>query len=896
MSSTIFSATSVSGTAGNVEPHADVEGAGRQDPNALRDAPDDVPGEAPAPENPPAAELAEAEARLHRMLDTALDRSGGLRGMGGTLYDSIKAEIPRPKLFHGGFRIHASMLDAAKACDAAAASLRGIPAADFRRDPLPDAAFAALETFVGAQNELYAQIAAFQKKSGVRAALLDSLAQATQFRASEALNFAAVMQLSAMPAERRQEIAPGVMEPQGGTAGQAMRDMAHGMHGSRETAGKLKDDAARLFGRIDALEGRKGQMPIAGFRETIAGLRADLETLRGRVGAAMNPAEPPEGGHVLIPDRSLFSPVEGMLARSAERLEALAAADPKAGVKSAVGAVLPPVDQAALSAASALLGNLGGRLATGLSRYNAQLDGIMARLDAGTLTPEQLEHEMEDAAAILRDPETRRACGALLTMMRIAEHPTIGTAGIGSFYKHVCGESIPRGMADQLRRSAGQGGFVFVPPEMKKLAAQIEDTPLLARTAIVRSEIREASGMLRSTGANPQARGEYIQAALDHHVDMGTILEASLRGIAADQLELRAGDGILTRARKLGQGAANTVHLCTYRGSDGEDMKLVFKPEVGARRGLDHLCASGLGYRDGARIMQLNVAASRVADAIGCGRAIARSSIGSHDGQLGLFMEAAPGKTFADIAEGKPCCRTADGKELNFPEACRALRAKGKLGVMRANLMRELSRMEWADILSGQADRHGGNYLVDINPETGAVKITGIDNDASFGARKRGMAVVDLSRPDPRQQEFLDLLQSHGYAIPRDGRIELSQLPEELLIEARQQFGFNQLFWPTLIDRDTFDRLAALREGDYRAMLAPCMDADAVDAAVDRIKEAQAYAAELARDGRVVDDWAAPGVKETYARLKRGASDSLGERILNGFFTRDFLKKFNGLI
>ena len=896
MSSTIFSATSVSGTAGNAGPHADVEGAGHQDPNALREAPDEAPDGAPVPETPPAADLAQAETRLHRMLDTALGRSGGLRGMGGTLYGSIKAEIPRPKLFHGGFRIHASMLDAAKACDAAAASLRGIPAADFRRDPLPDAAFAALETFVGAQNELYAQIAAFQKKSGVRAALLDSLAQATQFRASEALNFAAVMQLSAMSAERRQEIAPGVMEPQGGTAGQAMQYMAHGMHGSRETAGKLRDEAALLFGRIDALEGRKGQMPIAGFRETIAGLRADLETLRGRVDAAMNPAEPPEGGHVLIPDRSLFSPVEGMLARSAERLEALAAADPKAGVKSAVGAVLPPVDQSTFSAAPALPGNLGTLLTTGLARYNAQRSGIMARLDAGTLTPEQLAHEMEDAVAILQAPDTRRACGALLTMMRIAEHPTIGAVGIGGFYQRVCGERIPRGMADQLRRNVGQGGFVLVPPEMKKLAAQIEGTPLLTRPAITRSEIREAAGMLRSTGANPQARGEYIQAALDHHVDMGTILEASLRGITADQLELRAGDGILTQARKLGQGAANTVHLCTYRGSDGEDMKLVFKPEVAARRGLDHLCASGLGYRDGARIMQLNVAASRVADAIGCGGAIARSSIGSHDGQLGLFMEAAPGKTFSDIAEGKPFCRTAGGKELNFPEACRALRANGKLGVMRANLMRELSRMEWADILSGQVDRHGGNYLVDINPETGAVKITGIDNDASFGARKTGMTVVDLSRPTPRQQEFLRLLQSRGYGIPRDGRIDLSRIPEKLLSETRQQFGFNQLFRPVLIDRDTFDRLTAVREEDYRAMLAPCMDADAVYPAVDRLEEAQAYAAELARHSRVVDDWAAPGIKETYARHTLGAPGSFGERIQNGFFTRDFLKKFNALI
>ena len=274
--------------AGNVEPHANIEDAEHQSPDALRDVQNDVPDEALVPENPPAADLVQAETRLHRMLDTALDRSGGLRGMSGKLYDAIKAEVPRPKLFHSGFRIHASMTDAAKACDAAAANLRGIPVADFRQSPLPDAAFTALKRFVDAQNKLYTQITAFREKSGVTIALLDSLAQATQFRASEALNFVAVMQLSAISPERRQELAPGIREPQGDTAGHAMQGMAHDMHGSREIAGKFKNDAAQLFGRIDTLEGRMGQMPIAEFGDTIAGLRADLEALRVRVNGAMS--------------------------------------------------------------------------------------------------------------------------------------------------------------------------------------------------------------------------------------------------------------------------------------------------------------------------------------------------------------------------------------------------------------------------------------------------------------------------------------------------------------------------------------------------------------------------------------------------------------------------------
>ena len=163
MSSTIFSATS--GTSISVDPHADVEGAGQQNPAV----PHDAQNGAPAPGNPPNEDLLQAEARLRQMLDTALDRSGGLRGIGGDLYDAIKTEIPRPKVFHGGFRIHSAMLKAANACDVAAANLRRIPIADFHANPLPDAAFAALEAFVGAQNELYTQIGAFQKASGVSA-------------------------------------------------------------------------------------------------------------------------------------------------------------------------------------------------------------------------------------------------------------------------------------------------------------------------------------------------------------------------------------------------------------------------------------------------------------------------------------------------------------------------------------------------------------------------------------------------------------------------------------------------------------------------------------------------------------------------------------------------------
>ncbi|MFR9041302.1 MAG: hypothetical protein ACLVIW_16400, partial [Bilophila wadsworthia] len=161
---------------------------------------------------------------------------------------------------------------------------------------------------------------------------------------------------------------------------------------------------------------------------------------------------------------------------------------------------------------------------------------------------------------------------------------------------------------------------------------------------------------------------------------------------------------------------------------------------------------------------------------------------------------------------------------------------------------------------------------------------------------KTGMTVVDLSRPTPRQQDFLNKLRREGYTIPPDGRIDLSKLPDRLLSETRQQFGFNQLFRPVLIDRDTFDKLTAIREDDYRAMLAPCMDNEAVDAAVSRLKDAQRHAARLEREHRVVEDWNAPGIRDIYTRHKVGAKGSFGERIQNGFFTRDFLAKFSAIL
>ena len=73
MSSTIFTATS--GTSISVDPHADVEGAGQQNPAVSHDAQNG----APAPGNPPNEDLVQAEARLSQMLEDPAEQAAGHR-------------------------------------------------------------------------------------------------------------------------------------------------------------------------------------------------------------------------------------------------------------------------------------------------------------------------------------------------------------------------------------------------------------------------------------------------------------------------------------------------------------------------------------------------------------------------------------------------------------------------------------------------------------------------------------------------------------------------------------------------------------------------------------------------------------------------------------------------
>ena len=124
-----------------------------------------------------------------------------------------------------------------------------------------------------------------------------------------------------------------------------------------------------------------------------------------------------------------------------------------------------------------------------------------------------------------------------------------------------------------------------------------------------------------------------------------------------------------------------------------------------------------------AELSMRNVATSRMAKILNINSLIAESTLTNVniDGKemQGIMMEGAKGKMLSEI---NTIAKNAGKKCKYSPEA-----------------FMSLLNLQVFDIICGQIDRNGGNYMCDYKEEADAVyitKITGIDNDMSFGQLK----------------------------------------------------------------------------------------------------------------------------------------------------------------
>ena len=125
----------------------------------------------------------------------------------------------------------------------------------------------------------------------------------------------------------------------------------------------------------------------------------------------------------------------------------------------------------------------------------------------------------------------------------------------------------------------------------------------------------------------------------------------------------------------------------------------------------------------------LNIASKNAAKALGMGGILVDYSVGTHNGVFGFYMEKAKGMT-PEAMKGFGLSRSSSGGGMSVKEI-KNLPAEQKMQV-KADLRRELNRMQWLDLVTGQADRHHANYFVHVDPTTHAVTVKGIDNDAGY--------------------------------------------------------------------------------------------------------------------------------------------------------------------
>ncbi len=247
--------------------------------------------------------------------------------------------------------------------------------------------------------------------------------------------------------------------------------------------------------------------------------------------------------------------------------------------------------------------------------------------------------------------------------------------------------------------------------------------------------------------------GKTLDAAFEGRLAVTTLVETRLNGLPDDDADPALDDSNADSSKALGSGAVNTVYEVRFK--DGSTY--IFKPEAPGRQALASLQLSKGAYQDNQLVAQLNMATQRTADAFGLGDVMTKTSVGAHGGQFGLFMEKAPGveaELFGKRIQPAPGRLTA-GQIRDLDDAQYAKVVGG--------LMRKANRLEWFDLITGQGDRHGKNYLVEVGKD-GSVSLKGIDNDA---CRYRSQHQAERGRHNPRG--LLEDQVAGAFPLPGEG-------------------------------------------------------------------------------------------------------------------------------
>ena len=409
------------------------------------------------------------------------------------------------------------------------------------------------------------------------------------------------------------------------------------------------------------------------------------------------------------------------------------------------------------------------------------------------------------------------------------------------------------------------------------------------------------------------------------------------RGFVKIIAEIRCSNRLFSASEAMGvfngKISASSLVEARARGLSDSDVdpanEVVFKGETESRTGLSGIVAGAAkNYSSGQMTANLNIASKNAAKALGMGGILVDYSVGTHNGVFGFYMEKAKGMTPSAMKGfGLSQPSSDDGMPV---KAIKNLPPDQKKQV-KANLRRELNRMQWLDLVTGQADRHEANYLIHVDPKTHVVTVKGIDNDAGYSQYRTGAMQFKFDKDrsddfndhltglakeiDSRNYKSVleDLLKDPGIKTDGEGRytVDISKIENKAIASVLCRVtGLQPIALPDKIDRETYDALMALKSGPkrdaYLDSIRPRLSEASFNAAVSRLDDVIAKAEKLGGEGRVVEKegWLdEPGEKlltdNIYVKKPNGGVKKLGGQIAreaNGFnctsiFARDGLNK-----
>jgi hypothetical protein len=354
--------------------------------------------------------------------------------------------------------------------------------------------------------------------------------------------------------------------------------------------------------------------------------------------------------------------------------------------------------------------------------------------------------------------------------------------------------------------SAGSGGAQGPAPRLAQRGPARTDAPgtsplttdhgnPFAAAQPARARLTEPPRAFTSTGTLAHKPAPESKLSLDFlPVEFHRQFKALKLAVTPATLPVFTDRDVAHSPAKLGAGAFNTVYTVKLSTPGGKQLDRVFKPIAATENGWV-AAKTGIDLKN-PQVAMRNLATLEYAKKLGFDvipdtqvglLTVPRLRLGPPRPQLGLVMERAPGK---------------------------AAGATHPVVLLRADVARETTKMQLLDHLTGQGDRHAGNYHVHIDDQNRA-KVTAFDNDQCFGHKAHS--------PDATRYQ---------------------NTPE--------RSGFRGTGLPKLIDTEMASAIKKVTPEHLHEMLGDKLSGPEVQAAIKRLEGVKAHIAQLERRGGVV--------------------------------------------